>query len=431
MMRRSDVAFFLLSFASLMVCGGCDRLDSKPVQPPLEAMNEAAQQGHWDDAWQYSDAVLQQHQHDPDVLAQLAWVAFESEHPSESADLLMAACRAESFEREERVQQAFVATIHAGRLFDGLAFLTDAVEAQPEQFGTRRLIYDLLIGMENRTLAEPHGRQLVRKRKFDSELLASLCNTRRNASNDTSWEAVVARNPDDRRPLIPQAMVALDKGLPGDAIELLEGILDTHPDTVQAQILLGEALISAGQFESLEGWMDRLQGDYVNEPGYWVTLGKWASYRQDHAAAARAFWEATQRDSYAMDAWTGLSAELSQLALAEIQVTPVVMTAIEHRIELLKRLRQTKQRFIKSRSISRALANEIASTLVDLGRLWEAEAWLATAATLPEDPNVDVVTARQEVVSRLSRETPWQMQLGHPEMQLDLSHLPLPAMVTR
>ncbi len=398
----------------------------KSPQSPLDAMNAEIRQGHWDEAWLLSDEVLSEHPADPRVLAKLARVAFESQHAAKSAEWLMAACRAESFIDEGRVEQAVVAAIFVGRLFDAIEFLAAAVDAQPDQLQTRRLIFDLLRGLDNRTLAQPHGRFLVKKRRFDVELITSLCNTGPNLPEGDSITTMLARNPSDKRPLITKAMESLAKGLYQDAIEQLEAILDQHAEYVQAQILLGECLVAAGQFASLENWHSRLQGDYESEVGYWITLGDWAASRQDHSGAARAYWEATKRDSYVLKAWTGLRNELGQLPAAEAKATEPELAAIDNRIGQLRRLKAACTRFVKSRSISRATAMEIAVTLEGLGRLWEAEAWSAIASTLPEDPSVDTVAVRQGIVAKLSQDTPWVVREGHPELELDLSHLALP-----
>ncbi len=426
-MRTFSILIYLSCLATISFSGGCDRFSVEQnrvtERNPLAALNVAVGLNQWNDAWLLTDAVRTVHRNDPDVLAHLAWVAFKSEHPNESAELLMDACQVERYALEERVQQAFVATVHVGRLFEGLDFLEAALNSQPEQLVTRRLAYDLLMALENRSQAMRHGMFLVRKRKFDSELLVSLCNVSRNASSDESWAALVGRNPNDKRPLIPQAMIALSKGLHGDAIVLLEDILQSHPENVQAQILLGEAYVDAGHFESLEVWAERLQGDYEFEVGYWVTMGKWSSHHDNHPAALRAFWEATKLDSLALEGWQGLRQELD-LSLDEFRVPDSTNKAIDDRIEDLRSLKRAKDRYVKSRSISRALAKEISSTLVRLGRLWEAEAWLAIATKLPEDPNVDIETARQSVQSLLTVNTPWQLHHGHAEIELDLSHLP-------
>jgi len=340
----------------------------------------------------------------------------------------MSACRIESFANEDRIQQTVVAAIFVGRLFDALEFLTEAVNAQPDQLNTRRLIFDLLIGLEERTKDEPHGRYLVQKRRIDVNLLISLCNTERNSLEPTALEKMMTRNPADKRPLIGKALSALDKGLYRDAIKHLEEILDAHPESSQAQVLLGEAIVGAADFAALGSWEDRLQGEYEREPGYWLTLAQCASHRQDHVGAAAAYWQATERDSLLIDAWKGLGLELQQLGSSETTVTSDTFDSIDNRILQLQRLKQAKHRFVRSRSISRVTAIEIGLTFSDLGRLWEAEAWLAVAHTLPEDPAADVDSARKAVVAKMNGETPWQLREGYPELQLDLSSLPVPAM---
>ncbi len=422
----------LLVIAAILAAAGCDRIaawtNPQPTLPPLQAMNDLIRRGQWFEAWQYCDEVRTQHPDDAKVLAKIARVAHESEHFDEAATWLMAACQAESFADETRNSQAVVAAIAVGRLFDAIDSLTAAVAAQPEQLETRRLLFDLLIGTENRSTALQHGHYLIRKRRFDLELLMSQSNTEHRTLDSLPLEEMVKRNPSDKRPLIGNAKSAFDEGLYPEAIELLDQILALHENNVTAQVMLGQALAAAGKFERLDAWAIQRRLDSEREAGYWLAIGDWEQHRGNARPALRAYWEATRRDPDVLEAWVRLRNSINQTSekVSDRESANHSLAEIDKRIELLSRLHQLKHRFVRTGSISRASAIEIVKTLANLGRLWEAEAWAAIALTFPEDPATNVAAARQEVVAQLSQDTPWQVIAGYGELQLDLSTIELP-----
>ncbi len=419
----------------LLLFSGCDRVSAwrnpSASQSPLDAMNEEVRRGRWIEAWQYVELVATEYPDDPKVLAKLARVAHESQHPNDAARLLIAACRAESFADEKRNEQAVVATTAAGKLYNGMEFLSEVVEAQPNQLESRRLLFDLLIGTENRPRAIPHGRFLIQKRRFDLELLTSLSNTELRTLDSSPLSEMIARNPSDKRPLIGDAKAAFDKGLFAEAISALRQILISHPADLPAQVLLGKSLVASGQFQELEAWADALQGDYESHAGYWLTIGDWARHRKQYTQAVRAYWESARRDSDVLEAWVRLQGVFNQNESALPKLSNDVVQGIEQRIDQLSRFHQVKNRFVRTGSISRAISVEIVSTLTELGRLWEAEAWAAIALTFPEDPATDVPAARQAIVAKLNQNVPWQIMEGHPELQIDLSTVELPSLVRK
>ena len=414
---------------SVLFASGCDRIaawrDPLAGLTPIEAMNEQVRRGHWNEAWQYVKAVESQHSDDAKILTKLAKVAHESQHPTDAARLLIAACRAESFAEEKRNGQAFVAMIAVGRLYDGMNFLTEVVTKQPDQLESRRLLFDLLIGTENRHLAVPHGRYLIQKRRFDLELLMSLSNTERRTLDFAPLGEMVARNPSDKRPLIGAAKATFDKGLFVEAIKTSQQILASYPSDMPAQMLLGQALVSSGQYAELDSWSQALQGDYTSQDEYWLIVGDCALYRNETAHAARAFWEATRQDADRLQSWVRLRSVIPETK-PSLNLSEETIAGIDQRIDRLSRLQEIKNRFAKNQSNSPAIAMELVSTLIDLGRLWEAEAWTAIALTFPADTAVDVPGKRLAIVAQLTLSTPWQLIDGHRELQLDLSRLELP-----
>ncbi|GAA4451255.1 FG-GAP-like repeat-containing protein [Novipirellula rosea] len=400
--------------------------DPKTDEAPLRTMKRAIDAGDWQRAYEYTDAVLLRYPDDIDVLIDLAKVAHVNEQPSRAADILIQACRVESFEQEPRVHQAMVALISAGRLFDAMEFLAEAIRAQPDHHEMRRTLFDLYVGTENRRASLPHGRFLVRKRQFDLELLKSLGNTVRRTLDPKPLEEVASRNPSDRRPMIGRARIQFDEGDFGGAIDLLREIIEAHPTFVPAHALLARSLASAGRFDDLKQWAEKPVVGIERESNYWLALGDWARAKQQLPQAARAYWQATQADADVAESWTKLGVSLKQLVQSGSEFPKQAIESVERRSTLLSKFNQQKSRFERTGEISREIATEIAVTLRDLGRLWEAEAWAATATTLPADDAVQVEKTRNQIISLLRKDTPWQTTQQHPEFAIDLSYLPLP-----
>ncbi len=299
---------------------GCGR-DSSPSSPavapppvrPLRAMESAVRRGQWQQALEFADQVLEEHPDDPEAIANVAHVVFQNGDKGRAAELLVRACRSESFANGKRVQQAMIAMIGEGRLHEGMAFLEEAVSAQPEQKETRRWLYDFYMGAENRQAGLPHGRTLVRQRAFDIDLLTTLSNTERRFQDSEPLTEMTERNPDDKRPLLGSAKSKFDAGDYGACIDQLREIVASHPDYLPAQALLGRALATDRRFGELESWVQSQPEAIQRYPQYWAALGDWLRAEGHDREAARAYWEATQRDVDWMEPWSKLVSAIESL----------------------------------------------------------------------------------------------------------------------
>ncbi|MGI9472828.1 MAG: FG-GAP-like repeat-containing protein [Rubripirellula sp.] len=408
-------------------CGKEANQGSVQLPPrPLRSMKSSIRLGDWQEAAKYSDAVLEKHSDEPETIALVAQVAHANGDIEDAARLLVLACKAESFKDPARIQQAMIALVGVGQLYDGIEMLEQAVEASPSDIESRRWLYDFYMGTENRLRGLPHGKVLVRERRFDLELLKSLSNTERRTQDARPLDEMTTRNPDDKRPLVGDAKVKFDEGDYGDAIERLNSIVSQHPDFIPAQTLLGRALAADGKLDELAAWAENQQQPIAESPECWLALGDWSRAQDQSVEATRAYWEATQADPDVLEAWSKLSRSLKSLPEDVAQISPQTLQAVEDRASRLSQFSQLKSRFERSGSISRATVAEMVTVLVDLGRLWEAEAWASIAYTLPEDDSVPLDELRQKIVSRLQEDLPWQMTANHAEFELDLSTLATP-----
>ena len=412
----------------MMGCGGSSDKNVAELgeRDPLHEMRYLAINGRAQEAWTYCDKVLEQHGDDPETVAYVAQIAHANQQSQRVAELLQKACELESFANEQRVNQAVVALIGVGKIMESIEMLEKSVAAQPSQIEPRRLLYDFYVGTENRPKSVMHGRKLVRQRSFDVPLLMNLPNTEYRMLESAPLAEMSKRNPNDKRPKIGTAKVAIDRGDTDAAISTCKEILQSHPDFTPAQALLCSAYASTNQLAKLESFATKVTDGIESFVEYWVAIGDWATEKELHDQAARCYWEGTRAAPDHAAAWFKLNNALQQMKETDaVGLSESQRKGIQKRATLLSRFSQQHRRFERSGKVSRELAIELAKTLVELGRLWEAEAWSAVTMTLPEDESVPVESFRKSVVAQLTKQTPWQNTDDFPELSIDLRELPI------
>ena len=412
----------------------------------------AARGGDWKKAWAATEILLEERSLDPVTgmpkasdepsatetsarpksLTPMNWalmasVAHETGRSAAAAHFLACACRADRFANTPGVERAMIGMIEAGMLTEGMAFLEEALVARPDEQNVRRMLFDFYIGSEDRVRAMPLAKELVYARKFDIPLLIAVANTERRTDDPEPLKVVAARNPEDKRPLLGVAKVKFDTGKLEEAIEDLKAIVNAHHDYHPAQAILGRAYAAAGQLEDLEEWASRQAPGVQRYPAYWIALGDWAREKQQIPEAVRCFLEATRTsDPDSQLVWTRLATLIPQLEESE-PIELSVLQSVQARAKMLTRLSALEDRFDRTGRISREIVLDIAQTLRKLGRVWEAEAWLAVGTTLPEDDAIDLDSERADLAKSLRRKTPWQVTAAHPEFEIGLTNFPLPA----
>jgi tetratricopeptide (TPR) repeat protein len=446
-------------FAALLLLGGCDSslrpgdreatdkvgaAKVKTLANPVGTLKLSSSKRQWDDAWGACEVILSEAGINPaaleqatddqfaeiesDTLLLMARAAYETGRTDQSTCFLRFSCQNQSYQDPARVRQAMIAMISDGHYYDGLAFLGRALDAQPDQHETRRWLFDFYIGADDRVSALPHGRQLVLDRQFDLDLLTALSSTERRTLDAKPLDQMVTRNPNDKRPLLGAAKTKFDESKYDEAIRILKEIGQTHPNDHPSQAMLGQSYAAAGRFDELETWASMQTVGIENYPGYWIALGDWARWKGDRGEAIRAFAQAaTCGDPDVVQIYTRLATLLPEFTAAGQGVSKELVTAVNDRAKQLSRFHQLKDRFKRTGSISRAIALEIAQSLVKLGRLWEAEAWSAIATTLPEDDAIDVAAFRRELVEQLRPGTPWRLPNTLPDFASVLENFPLPS----
>ena len=408
---------------------------AQPKQSALQAMQVYANAGDFQNALKLKDSVLVQHPDDPSVIGQVAKIAFAAGDQTLAAELLTSAARADEFENARLVKQAVIGMVSVGNFFDGVQFLEEVVRRRPEQHSSRRLLFDFLHAMELRNKAREHGRALVRQRKFDFPLLLELSNTEERKLEKDSNEQLLERRPNDRRPLIAEARNHFDREKYADSEKLIREILASNQGFQPAKLLLGRILADSGRFDELAEWSKTLDTTNRQTWEYWMVIGDWARHQEKSQEAIVAYWRSIQRNPDVMQVWAKFSNVLHQQSdspeLNEF-IGETTLESIQRRARLLSNLYDQKERFHRSNRKSMPVAQEIIQSLRDLGRLWEAEAWAATAMTrsvAEEGTATDsdsIKLLRQSLIRLMHQEMSWQKRTDHVELTMDLSGLPAP-----
>lgn len=386
--------------------GPADDTNSVEYSRPLQAMQAAVDSGNWNLAATHLDAVLISHPSDAAALELAAQVAYQTGRPDQAADLLTDAVAATEFSDTTLAQRAVIGLIGVGRLMDGIELLDKVVARSPDQTVLRRLLFDLRMGVDDRSLAILDGRALVKQRSFDADLLLMLDIGARRKEENQSFESMVQRHPSDLRPLTGKAMTQMDHGDLEQALETANRIVDAHPSWRPARWIQGRALVQLRRTDELVAWFENSTAADTESPWYWMVLGDWHRDGGQLDDSIACYWQSIQREPGLLQAWQKLGSALQELASLSERIDQATLQVVSNGVDRLSRIRQDKENFLFQGKTSPELAIEIAKGLEEFGRLWEAEAWSAIAMTLPGN-KTRVDQYRQNLVKRLRKETPW------------------------
>ncbi|MFG0264367.1 MAG: FG-GAP-like repeat-containing protein [Rhodopirellula sp. JB055] len=363
--------------------------------------------------WEHAESMAQEAMlrfpNDVGILVATATVKQNLGKTNEAARWLVDASRVDRFQTEPLVLQAVAGLMSTGQLFEAIDLLDDVVKKHPDRKETRRWLFDCLVNSEQTERALPHGRTLIRQRHFDSVLLFSMGQNEQRDREIQSLTVLWKRNPDDSRLSIGQARVFLDQGKFNQAGELLQEILKQYPSFAPAWCIESERLFLDGQFTALETHLRETPESVKRESWmHWATVGDLAMQSEQPAVAARAYWEAIQRNAGVGKVHAKFARTLKIVGDNHAWITPTLLSELSRSAELLERLVQEKDRYYRSQMKSTEIAISIADLLDQLGHHWEAEAWLANAIRESGVDTPQATELREKVVSKLRSDLPWQ-----------------------
>jgi len=233
-------------------------------------------------------------------------------------------------------------------------------------------------------------------------------------------------DPQDPAPLISMAWIALGDQDLELALELLHDAVALNPDLSEAQSMLGNVLLQAGDDAGFLNWFAQLPESSRSHPGVWAALGRFAASRDQPRVAARCFWEAVSRDPNHHQANYQLGLVLAQLGREE-DAGPF--------LERSRRINRYTTRVTAAWASERLSELKIVAELAEeLGLAWEAYGWAVwadkkgTEESQPQPWAKDMVQRLAPLIETL--EPVRTLASANPVTGIDLATLPLPAWVT-
>jgi len=368
---------------------------------------------------------------DPDLLTLAAAVAAFRDRKREAATMLVDAAELAGYEPKSRVDQAILALIDVGEVYRAIDLLEASLGRYPDRTDHRQAVVGFWNEVQRTEQIPAHLQPLIEARKFSVRLLLSTTETSSRRLSLKTAERLLERNPNDHRVRLADAYLLMYRRDPAGAAQVLEEILQHHPDFAAAHAMYGQALASSGRWSELAAWQQTAPPESSNFADHWLALGDYAMNQRNPASAARAFWEATQRDPNRSMAWDRLSLAARQLQQSDSphanQVSHAQLTLITDHVERLLAVRDSFNDFAGDGATSQTGATRLARQLMAAGRLWEAEAWSALATTFERDPDSQLNALRQEILAKLNRDSSWFAR-DTPAFRVDFSSLPLPQM---
>ncbi|MCG8651622.1 MAG: hypothetical protein MI861_17405, partial [Pirellulales bacterium] len=305
-----------------------------------------------------------------------------------------------------------------GRPFESVAALEAAVKAHPDQRSLRRDLGGLqsALGLEQKAFT--HLKWLVQRGYGDTNVLIQLSDLARPQTDEASCNYALQKFKADLRPQYALMRVLAYKAKWEDVAGPLKQVIDQHPDFEAAHAYYVRAVVETDDVEALSRWQQLSPQGIETQPQYWLAMGIWAEKRGLDKQAARAFWEAARLDESNGESLSRLAGSLAKVGhVKEAQL-------VAERAGRIAAVRSAVETLFSWHNNSQAAAVRIGLTMEELGRLWEATAWLQAAFSMTRHPDARLKESYARIRSALKGDTPWQIPEYLVTPKIDIQQLP-------
>lgn len=309
-----------------------------------------------------------------------------------------------------------------GRMSEAERDFRSALRLDPDQkLAIRRLVVVLMLS-GRRWEAGPYLLELVKRDEADLDVLCSLGDPARLVTNYDQLTRFREIAPEDPLPVLGLAAQAQLREENDQAELLLKSIVEEPPQLVEAQVRLGELLARQGGAGRFLAWHRQVPSEAEEHPQLWHIRGLFALEQDEGESAARCFWEALRREPNHLAASYQLGQTLVRLGRSE------EAARIGERARQLQRVAVLVSQ-LHSQPKQIEVIREMFELLRDLGRPWEARAWLQAAMIV--DPSAAWIAAERDFfVSTRHWESQQTTSAAAPESWLSCASYSLPEWAT-
>lgn len=373
---------------------------SKPNH--LEQARRALAAGRLDEAELELRKELLIHPNDVQTLIFSGRVAEQQNRTGDSITFYQQAVGQLASPNQAMLDQLTIPLVKSGRVFDAIAIMESYLERFENSAETRMDLAGLatMVGMPE--LAIPSLQWLFLHNQGNMDSLMLMANPNRSQPDLDYCTYWLKKNRDDMRLRYPMARVHANEREWKDTAELLSSVVERHREFTPAVILYARALVELNRLAEVDDLISELSNASVNSPKCQIVRGKLALARGQYKTAAEAFLKVEQlshaNESEHLD---GLYRSLVKLDLHK------AAEHVEQTIAQRVQLRDAFNTYLGREKKSQMAAFQIAEFMVELGRIWEAEAWARHATTLRQELVANKKKRYLEIRSRLKDGMPW------------------------
>ncbi|WP_397569120.1 FG-GAP-like repeat-containing protein [Schlesneria sp. T3-172] len=208
--------------------------------------------------------------------------------------------------------------------------------------------------------------RLIQKNAFTQDDLVVLSSVNPTVDDSGRLELMLKADPNEKSPLLPQAMHELDRNRVSEAEQYLLEVVKADPGDNEAQSILGEIYADFAP-EKFLAWNAQLPPTSENDGRIWLARAKWLNLNGKPDPAIRCLHEALVREPESLSANMLMGQVLKSRGLAELG------TSYTERARSLQRITDLSSRMGEPQS--HLLIEPMISELAATGRLWEAWGW--------------------------------------------------------
>ena len=299
-----------------------------------------------------------------------------------------------------------------GRPYDAVSVLRKSIRLYPDNTALRTDTAGLLASLGLNLESSEHLRWLVQRGKSGVGELVILTDLARPQTDVAMCEDALRRNPLDQRPNYALGILDLYEQKWTEAKQKFTAAIATHPNFVPAWAGLVRCDVELDDASAVAESTRDLPAEIADHPQYWIAAGVWANNHQDDAGAVDALTRAAKLNADDGEILNRLAAALAKSNSAKSKSAdskrPGDSALIAKRAQRLSKLRDAVDGLFSWRNNSQRSAVEIAHALDELGRRWEAVAWLRVGSMMTQDPDSRLRATYEAIVAKLDGSTPWQ-----------------------
>ena len=306
------------------------------------------------------------------------------------------------------------------RLFDAVERLRAIKRQYPDDYAADQLLARVYEALGLKWEAQPHLFGLLQNGTITEAQLISLIDRILPSPQMEVSAKAATLFPKDLRPRLMQAQALASQQQWRAALKMTAPITKAHPDYLPAYILEGSLLLELDQLDGLTAWGRR---NWMASSST-LTIGMLSANGRFAVVILRrqrgAFGEACRLDPDYREAYTHLAEALDSLG------DNAGAAKCWERAERLSKLRQQLNLWgVNRQSAQRTVA--VADALCNLGRYWEAQAWLMFARRAPLEPVADLPTRLAANQRSLAASRDRVDPMAQPALAIPVDQYPLPA----